>query len=122
MSHEYVIAEFGRRMGLPSLTIGRDTPVQLHMEGMGSLFIEEAGEEILLYLARDFPSHNRDVPRRALALCRPDFARPFPVYAGLHKDTTLIFLTSFNTKTFSLQNLEQAVPVLSRLLDAALNP
>ena len=122
MSHEYVIAEFGRRMGLPSLTIGRDKPVQLLLEGMGSLFIEEAGEEILLYLARDFPLHSREVPRRALALCRPDFARPFPVYAGLHKDNTLIFLTRFSTTTFSLQDLEQAVPVLARLLDAALNP
>ena len=122
MSHEYVIAEFGRRMGLPSLTIGRDTPVQLQIEGMGTLFIEEAGEELLLYLARDFPFHAQEVPRRALALCRPDRTRPFPVSAGLHKDNTLIFLTRFNTKSFSLQCLEQAVPVLARLMDAALNP
>jgi type III secretion system chaperone SycN len=121
MTHEHVIAEFGRRMGLPSLTIGRDKPVQLHIEGMGALFIEEAGEEILLYLARDFPPHDQDAPRRALALCRPELARPFPVHAGLHRDNTLVFLTRFTAETFSLQDLERAVPALSRLLDESLN-
>jgi len=121
MTHEHVITEFGRRMGLPSLVMERDKPVQLHIEGMGSLFIEQAGEEILLYLARDFPPHDRNAPRRALALCRPGLARPFPVYAGLHKNNALIFLTRFTAGNFSLQGLEQAVPVLARLLDEALN-
>lgn len=119
--YEHVIAEFGRRMGLPSLALERDKPVQLHMEGMGSLFIEEAADSILLYLAREFPSHDRDAPRRALALCRSGLARPFPVHAGLHKNNTLIFLTRFTPETFSLQGLEQAVPLLARLLDEALN-
>ena len=122
MTHEYIIAEFGRRMGLPSLAIEEDKPVQLHIEGMGALFIEKAGEEILLYLARNFPAHDREAPRRALALCRPGPARPFPVSAGLYKNNTLLFLTRFDQKTFSLQSLEQAVPVLSRLLDESLNP
>jgi len=121
MAHEHVIAEFGRRMGLPSLSIGRDKPAQLHLEGMGSLFIEEGEEEILLYLARNFPPHDREAPRRALALCRPGLTRPFPVYAGLYKNNTLVFLTRFSKKAFSLQGLEQAVPVLARLLDESLN-
>ena len=108
-------------MGLPALAVERNKPAQLRIEGIGSLFIEEAGEEILLYLARDFPLHDRDVPRRALALCRPGLPRPFPVYAGLYKNTTLVFLARFTAKTFSLQGLEQAVPVLARLLDEALN-
>ena len=122
MTHEHVIAEFGRRMGLWALAVTGDRPAQLYIEGVGSLFIEEVGEEILLYLAGDFPPHDREAPRRALALCRPDFARPFPVYAGLYKDNTLVFLTRFTTKTISLQDLERAVPVLARLLSEALNP
>ncbi|MCL1916666.1 MAG: CesT family type III secretion system chaperone [Desulfovibrionaceae bacterium] len=121
MTHEHIITEFGRRIGLPSLTLGRDKPVQLHIEGMGTLCIEEGGEEILVYLARDFPPHDQDAPRRALALCRPELARPFPVSAWLYKNNTLVFLTRFTTKTFSLQVLEQAVPVLARLLDESLN-
>jgi type III secretion system chaperone SycN len=120
MTHEHVIAEFGRRMGLPSLAVGREQPAQLRIDGMGTLFIEEAGEDILLYLARNFPAHDQDVPRRALALCRPALARPFPVYAGLYKNNTLVFLIRFTPKTFSLQGLEQAVPVLARLLDESL--
>ena len=121
MTHEHVIVEFGRRMGLPTLALERDKPVQLRLEGLGSLFIEELGDEILLYLAREFPLHDREAPRRALALCRHCLARPFPVYAGMYKDNTMIFLTRFSQKTFSLQNLEQAIPVLSRLLDEALH-
>jgi type III secretion system chaperone SycN len=121
MTRQHVIAEFGRRMGLPTLAPERDQPVQLHIEGMGSLFIEETEEDILLYLARDFPPHDRGAPRRALALCRSGPARPFPVQAGLYKNNTLIFLTRFTPKTFSLQGLEQAVPFLARLLDEALN-
>ena len=121
MTHEYVIAEFGRRMGLESLAVTGDRPAQLNIEGLGSLFIEEAGEEILLYLAGDFPPHDREAPRRALALCRPEIARPFLVHAGLYKDHTLVFLTRFTAKTLSLQSLEQAVPVLARLLNEALS-
>ena len=121
MVHEHVIAEFGRRMGLPDLKPERGKPAQLRLDGLGSLFIEEAGEEILVYLARDFPTHDREAPRRALALCRPSLSGNFPVYAGLYKDHTLIFLMRFSPKTFSLQSLEQAVPVLSRLLDEALS-
>jgi type III secretion system chaperone SycN len=119
--HEHVIAEFGRRMGLPALAPEQDKPVQLHIEGMGALFIEEYEEDVLLYLARSFPPHDREAPRRALALCRPGLARPFPVHAGLYKNNTLVFLTRFTPKAFSLQDLEQAVPVLARLLDEALN-
>jgi type III secretion system chaperone SycN len=121
MTREHVIAEFGRRMGLPSLALERDKPVQLHIEGMGALFIEAAEEDILLYLARNFPPHDLDAPRRALVLCRSGLARPFPVQAGLYKNNTLVLLTRFSPKAFSLQSLEQAVPALARLLDEALN-
>jgi type III secretion system chaperone SycN len=121
MSQAHVIAEFGRRMGLPDLTLEPDKPVQLFIQGMGTLFIENAEEEILLYLARGFPPHDQDVPRRALELCRPGLARPFPVYAGLYKQTTLVFLTRFSRERFSVQSLEQAVPVLSGLLDQAIH-
>jgi type III secretion system chaperone SycN len=121
MTHEHIINEFGRRAGLPSLTLERDKPARLNIEGMGSLFIEETEEDILLYMARTFPSHDRDAPRRALALCRSGLARPFPIYAALRQSGTLIFLTRFNKKSFSLQSLEQAIPILSRSLDESLS-
>jgi len=122
MSYTHVIAEFGRRINLPDLVLEPGKPVQLHIRGMGTLFIESAEEEILLYLARAFPAHQHEAPRRALALCRPGLARPFPVCAGLYKGTTLLFLARFPLAQFSVQSLEQAVPVLSGLLDQALDP
>jgi type III secretion system chaperone SycN len=106
-------------MGLPELSL-KDGKAQLRIQDMGTLFIEESKEEILVYLARDFPPYDREVPRRALALCRPGSARPFTVYAGLYKSSTLVLLTRFLKKNFSLQSLEQTVPALSRLLDQAL--
>jgi type III secretion system chaperone SycN len=121
MHADYVVAEFGRRMGLPDMSLDRDKPVQLHIAGMGTLFMESAEGEILVYLARNFPSHDREVPRRALLLCRPDRARPFPVYAGLYKENTLLFLTRFSEERFSVQSLEQAVIALSSLLDQAVS-
>ncbi|MDR3074051.1 MAG: type III secretion chaperone SycN [Deltaproteobacteria bacterium] len=119
MSQTHVIAEFIRRMGLPDLAFAPGKPVQLFIQGMGTLFIEDGEGEILLYLARSFPAHDRDVPRRALELCRPALARPFPVYAGLYKQTTLVFLTRFSRERFSVQSLEQTVAALSGLLDQA---
>ena len=121
MAYEHVIAEFGQRMGLPGLSLQKGEPVRLDMEGFGAFFLELGDkEEILVYMARDFPSYDLEAPRRALALCRPGSARPFPVYAGLYKGSTLVFLTRFAEKDFSLQVLEQAVPALARLLDEAL--
>jgi type III secretion system chaperone SycN len=120
MSVEYVVSEFGRRMGLPDLFLAPGSPVQLRIDRMGTLFLEYAREEVLVYLARDFPAHDTEAPRRALALCGPESRRPFPVYAGLHKENTLLFLTRFSEERFSLQDLEQAVPILSSLLDQAL--
>ncbi|MDR1945585.1 MAG: hypothetical protein LBQ51_00215 [Desulfovibrio sp.] len=120
MIRRHVIAEFGRRMGLPDLRAEAGKPVQLHIQGMGTLFIEGVEDETPICLARSFPSHERGVLRRALELCRPGLSRPFPVYAGLYKQTTLVFLARFSPEQFSVQTLEQAVPVLSGLLDQAI--
>jgi type III secretion system chaperone SycN len=121
MRVEHVVAEFGRRMGLPELSLEPGRPVQLHIAGRGTLFLESGEGEILIYLARSFPPYDLEAPRRALMLCRPDLARPFQVYAGLYKENTLLFLTRFSEERFSVQTLEQAVPLLSSLLDQALS-
>lgn len=108
-------------MGLPELSLEAGRPVQLHISGSGTLFLESAEGEVFLYLARSFPPYDREAPRRALLLCRPDLPRPFQVYAGLYKENTLLFLARFPEERFSVQTLEQAVPVLSALLDQALS-
>ncbi|MDR2503069.1 MAG: type III secretion chaperone SycN [Deltaproteobacteria bacterium] len=120
MANEHIIAEFGRRMGLRDLRLTPDGTLRLDIEGMGALFLEQGEGEMLVYLARNFPSHDRGALRRALALCRPGPARPFTLYAGLRRPSTLILLTRFAENDFSLQMLEQAVPALSRLMDEAL--
>jgi type III secretion system chaperone SycN len=117
----HTINEFVRRMGLDPSALAPGEPVQLHIRGMGTLFLEEQGEDALLYLARGFPEYDHEAPLRALALCHYAHERAFTVQAGLYKDNALFFLVSFPVKDFSIQKLEQAVPELSRLLDMALN-
>jgi type III secretion system chaperone SycN len=123
MAYTHVINEFMRRLGLPQTAPEPGKPVQLHINGMGTLFIEEqtgqtgADEDVLLYLARSFPEHDREAPLRALALCHYGYERPYTVQAGLYKENVLFFLIRFAAKDFSIQTLERAIPELSSLLD-----
>jgi type III secretion system chaperone SycN len=83
VAYTHTINEFVRRMGLNPGALAPGGPVQLHILGMGTLFIEESGEDALLYLARSFPEHDREAPLRALALCHYAHERPFAAQAGL---------------------------------------
>ena len=69
MALEHEIAQFGQRMGFANLPLSPDGTVALEIEGMGRLYLEQRPEELLLYLARPVPPHDRDMPRRILALC-----------------------------------------------------
>jgi type III secretion system chaperone SycN len=124
MAYMHIINEFMRRMGFAQTVLEPGSPVQLHIKGMGTLFIEEqAEEEVLLYLARSFPDYDREVALRALALCHYDHHandRLFAVQAGIYKDNALFFLVRFTVKDFSIQTLERAISELSSLLDKAL--
>jgi type III secretion system chaperone SycN len=121
VAYTHIINEFVRRLGVDPGALAPGGPVQLHIQGMGTLFIEERGEDALLYLARVFPEYDSEVPLRALALCHYAHKRAFTVQAGLYKDNALFFLVAVPVRDFSIQKLEQIIPELSRLLDKALS-
>ena len=85
---EQELNEFGRRMGLPGLSFSPDGLAALDVERMGRLHLEKGGkpgaEELLVYLARPCPAHDREAPERALELCHYRHPRPFPLSAGVH--------------------------------------
>jgi type III secretion system chaperone SycN len=123
MAYAHVINEFVRRLGMSQAALEPGKPVQLHIQGMGTLFIEEQTEPeeaVLMYLARRFPDYDLEAPLRALALCHYAHERLFTVQAGLYKENVLFFLVRFSAKDFSIQTLEKAIPELSSLLDKAL--
>lgn len=113
---ERELNEFGRRMGLLGLNFGPDGLVALDVERMGRLHLERGGragaEELLLYLARPFPAHDREAPERALTLCHYRYPRPFPLSAGIHGEQ-LIMLTRLTERDATAANMEKAVLMLA---------
>ena len=89
---EQELNEFGRRMGLPGLSFSPDGLAALDVERMGRLHLEKGGkpgaEELLVYLARPCPAHDREAPERALELCHYRHPRPFPLSAGVQREAT----------------------------------
>lgn len=113
---EQELNEFGRRMGLAGLSFSPDGLAALDVERMGRLHLEKNGkpgaEELLVYLARPCPTHDREAPERALSLCHYRYPRPFPLSAGMHGDQ-LIMLTRLREREVTAANLEKAALFLA---------
>ncbi len=113
---ERELSEFGRRMGLQELAFGQNGLVALDVERLGRLHLEKnerAGRtELLVYLARPCPAHDRQAPERALALCHYRHPRPFPLSAGVHGDQAIV-LTRLPEREATAANLEKAVLLLA---------
>lgn len=118
LDHE--LNAFGLRMGLPGLAFSPQGLVALDVSGMGRLYFEKqqrhGEEELLVYLARPFPPHDRTLPERALALCHYRHARAFSLTAGMKGDN-LILLTRLPERQATAALLEEAVMELARVMN-----
>ena len=116
---EQEIAEFGRRMGLPSLTLGDGGLLALDVERMGRLHLEKSEQgsncELLIYLAAPCPSHDKEAPARVLDLCHYRHGHPLPLTGGVHKDQ-YVLLTRLNEQEVTAAALENAVKFLAGML------
>ena len=103
--------DFGKRMGLPALAFSAEGLAALDVQDLGRLYFErshgDAGEELLIYLARDIPGYDDGMVGRALALCHYRHNTPFALSAGLRGDT-LLLLTRVPAKQASAAMLENA--------------
>ncbi|MCR4666080.1 MAG: type III secretion chaperone SycN [Desulfovibrio sp.] len=110
------VEEFGRRLGMPSLTVGPEGLAALDISDVGRLTLEilskSGQEELLVYLSRPVPAHDRDLAKRALAFCHFSTPRPFALWAGIYKDD-LILLTRFSEREATGQVLENAALFLT---------
>ena len=120
---EQELNEFGRRMGLPGLRFSPDGLAALDVERMGRLHLEKSGtpgaEELLVYLSRACPAHDREAPERALSLCHYRHPRPFPLSAGMHGEQ-LIMLTRLQERDVTAANLEKTVLFLADAMNQAM--
>jgi type III secretion system chaperone SycN len=98
-----IIRAFGRRLGLGD--IGQTAPFVLHLEGLGQLTLEAAGDDLMLSLALPLPPHDDTRLLAALSLCYPDRVLPFSLGCGLHKDH-LFFISRQKSATLTAATLE----------------
>jgi type III secretion system chaperone SycN len=110
--HEHVIADFGRRMGLPHFSLAAN--------GCGALLIEEFGrlelflherereQELLLSLIKPVPAYDTDIARRVLAACRYDKGHFLPLHGGVYAGNA-VFVTRLPQRELTAAHLERAV-------------
>ena len=114
--------DFGKRMGLPTLAFSPEGLVALDVQDLGRLHFErshgKAGEELLVYLARDIPGYDDGTVARALGLCHYGHGATFTIAAGLRGDT-LLLLTRIPARQASAAVLENAVMRLIQALKTA---
>lgn len=126
MMLQEAIASFGRRMGMPDLRLPDPDPARpgaprllaLDVDGVGRLHLEAGDGELLVYLARPFPAHDADLPRRMLALSHYRHARPMPLQGGAHAGQAIL-LTRLPERQVTAAALETAADALSRIMDEA---
>lgn len=127
------VEEFGRRMGLPNLSLPPTGVMALDVQGLGRLHLEcashqaqglqspkvadaEDDERLLLCLARPMPVHETHRRRKALELCHHNHGHPLPLTAGLRGDD-LVLLTWLQGRDLHGVALENAVRFLAGMAD-----
>lgn len=110
------IAEFGRRMGMPTLTLNREGMLALDVDRMGRLNLEKNGEELLVYLTLPCPAHDNDAPARVLSACHYRHNYPFPLSGGVFKDNYLL-LTRLSERMVTAVAIENAVKFLASIIE-----
>lgn len=116
MALEHEIAQLGQRMGIANFALSAEGMMALEVDGMGRLYLERKPGELLVYLARPSPPHDRDMPRRLLAACHHGKGHPVPLSAGLHKEQAIL-LTRMAERDVTTASLENAVTYLARQMN-----
>ena len=119
---EREIAEFGRRMGIPSLAFGQNNLLALDVERMGRLHLEKQEKngqaELLIYLVRPCPAYDSEAPARVLDLCHYRHRHPLTLCGGVHKDQ-IVLLTRLTEKEVTAAAVENAIKFLASVMDRA---
>ena len=118
---EREIAEFGRRMGMPSFALAADGLAALDVEGLGRLYLERGPDdaperELLVYVALPVPDYDAGAPRRVLEACHYRHAHPLPLAGGLHKGN-IVLITRLPESRATTADIEKAVLFLGAIRD-----
>jgi len=111
------IHRFGQNLGIGDLGFSTDGVLCMSFEKRGTLFIEKADEDILVYLVREANLHADGVFLNALASCHYREGLPFSVNPGFKEENQLAFIARIPETEFSLPALETALETLTHLHD-----
>ncbi|PTY03409.1 hypothetical protein DB346_05875 [Verrucomicrobia bacterium LW23] len=110
------LTEFGRSIGIPTLSFTNGV-ASLSIDAVGTLYLEEEPDGVLLYISRELSFATVPKYRKALALCHYRERLPLQVNAGLRGERELTFSTRLEEAAFTVPQLELAVDVLRGLHD-----
>lgn len=116
---EAELAEFGRRIGLPTLAFSSNGTCQLRLESGDHLAVDVVDERVVIYRRHPLPWPPPDMLERALRLCNTRSGGQ-PVQVGLRGqggETELVIALQLHARAFTAQGLEQCWDRLRRWLD-----
>lgn len=111
------IDEFGRHLGLPSLSPGPEDCVELTIEQAGRLQIEKKGDNANIILARPRTPHAANVAGAALDLSHWRENHPWHISAGMKGEDWLVFIAKMPLTHMDVPTLDRALTYLSDLHD-----
>lgn len=113
-----VIDAFAHGLGLTEFSWSAHSGVAAFaFDRRGTLYLEEQPEALLMYLSRDFDTHESVRARltQALRLCHYRHNWPCAVQVGLRDASQLVFLARLPLTEVTLPALEQTLELLTRL-------
>ena len=116
MALEHEIEQLGKRMGIAELALSAEGMMAFDVDGIGRVFLERKPEELLIYLARSAPLHDRGIAERILAVCHHRNAHPVPLSGGVHKGLAIL-LTRMAERRASTAFLENTVNYLAQQMN-----
>lgn len=111
------IEEFGNSLGIPRLGFNEAGVVRLAFEASGTLSIERAEGEVLLFLARGVEAGPDGCLERALDLCHFRHAERLRPKVGLGREGDLVFWVRLAGMAVDVASIEEALTLLSQMHD-----
>ncbi len=116
---ENSIADFARRMNMPSFALNEQGMACLEVEDSCLFYFEKTGSELILYISFPVESHDDNAAERLLDLSHFRHNHPFKLFTGLFSGNALL-LTRMTLQNVTSASIENSFHFLQNLLPKAL--
>jgi type III secretion system chaperone SycN len=118
---ENAVGEFGRRLGMRSLSVDGSGTVDLHFGDLGRLFLETAEAWALVTLERPLPEQGGGICARLLEACHWRRNHPWDIHPGMAGEGAMTLTARVPLMEFTAQVVEDLIDRLSAMLDSVEN-